>query len=157
MFELYLVLITCFLLPTCYLITNSLRYIYDQIKTINKIQKINNKTQLNNKKILSLIKIYINRKKWLDCITMLEASINQIPINKISAEYYNYIGLCYESANMYKIAQRYYLKAYNISPLEKNILKNLANIYKISGDIKNAKKINQRLILLNKNEYTSNY
>nr|UAD84098.1 hypothetical protein [Gracilaria changii] len=151
MFELYLVLITCFLLPTCYLITNSLRYMYNQIETINKIQKINHRTQLNSKKILFLTNIYINRKKWLDCITMLEFYINQIRINKVRAEYYNYIGLCYESTYMYKIAQKYYLKAYNISPLEKNILKNLANIYKISGDIKNAKKINQRLFLLNKN------
>nr|YP_010197110.1 hypothetical protein LK098_pgp176 [Crassiphycus crassissimus]UAD84914.1 hypothetical protein [Crassiphycus crassissimus]UAD85118.1 hypothetical protein [Crassiphycus crassissimus] len=154
MFEVYLMLITCFLLPICYLITNSLKYIYNQIEILKSIQKTKNKKNIDHKKIIYAANVYMNRKQWIDCITMLEFYINQITVNevKIKAQYYNYIGLCYQSAYIYKIAQKYYLKAYNKLPLEKEILKNLANIYKISGDIENAQKIDQKLILLNKHQ-----
>nr|YP_010196701.1 hypothetical protein LKZ11_pgp178 [Gracilaria cliftonii]UAD84505.1 hypothetical protein [Gracilaria cliftonii] len=157
MFEIYLILITCFLLPICYLITNNLKYIYNQIETLKNIYNAKNEKQISNKNILYVANTYMNRKKWLDCITMLEFYINQINIDevKVIAKYYNHIGLCYESTYIYKIAQQYYLKAYNKSPSEKEILKNLANIYKISGNTDNANKINQKLISLNNKDYIS--
>nr|YP_010196083.1 hypothetical protein LK014_pgp180 [Gracilaria caudata]UAD83480.1 hypothetical protein [Gracilaria caudata] len=152
MFEVYLILITCFLLPICYLITNSLKYIYNQIEILKSIQKTKNKKNIHNKHIMSIANIYMNRKQWLDCITMLEFYINQNTIDEIAvkAQYCNCIGLCYQSAYIYKMAQKYYLKAYNKLPFKKEILKNLVNIYKISGDIESANKIDQELILLNK-------
>nr|YP_009510776.1 hypothetical protein [Gracilaria gracilis]AXI96449.1 hypothetical protein [Gracilaria gracilis] len=151
MFEVYLILVTSFLLPICYLITNSIISTYHQIKTIMNIQK-KSIMYIDHKHILYLAKIYIYRKKWLDCITMLEFYMTQIAINEttIIAQSYNYIALCYQSINMYTIAQKYYLKAYQKEPLNKHILNNLANVYKISGDIENADKIDQKLIKLNK-------
>nr|YP_010195878.1 hypothetical protein LK221_pgp177 [Gracilaria bursa-pastoris]UAD83275.1 hypothetical protein [Gracilaria bursa-pastoris] len=156
MFEIYLILVTCFLLPICFLITNNLIYIYHHLKSLKQIEKITNKNMINidNKHILYLAKIYINRKKWLDCITILEFHMKQIRINKliISAEYYNYIGLCYQYVNIYKIATKYHLKAYNKAPFIKQTLQYLANIYKISGDIERANEIHNKLTNLNSNE-----
>nr|YP_010198540.1 hypothetical protein LK037_pgp149 [Gracilaria pacifica]UAD86956.1 hypothetical protein [Gracilaria pacifica] len=149
MFEVYLILVTCFLLPICYLITNSLISIYHQVKTLMNIKK--STIYINNKNVLYLAKIYIHRKQWLDCITMIEFYMTQIVINETTTivQYYNYIALCYQSINMYTIAKKYYLKAYQQEPLNKHILKNLANIYKLSGDIENANKTDQKLIELN--------
>nr|YP_010196291.1 hypothetical protein LKZ37_pgp177 [Gracilaria cearensis]UAD83688.1 hypothetical protein [Gracilaria cearensis] len=151
MFEIYLILATCFLLPICCLITNNLIYIYRQLKSLKDIEETTNIMCIDNKNILYVANIYINRKKWLDCITILEFYMQQTRINEpiILGQYYNYIGLCYQSVNIYKIATQYYLKAYHKAPLTKQTLKNLANIYKLSGDIDSASKINQKLIGLN--------
>nr|YP_010197927.1 hypothetical protein LK227_pgp175 [Gracilaria multipartita]UAD86343.1 hypothetical protein [Gracilaria multipartita] len=153
MFEIYLILVTCFLLPICFLITNNLIYIYHHLKSLKQITK-KSMINIDNKDILYVAKIYINRKKWLDCITILEFYMKQIRINEliISAQYYNYIGLCYQSVNIYKIATKYYLKAYNKAPFIKQTLQNLANIYKLSNDTESANKIQNKLTNLNKNE-----
>uniref|UniRef100_A0AAU7YPK1 Ycf37 n=1 Tax=Gracilaria hainanensis TaxID=2871843 RepID=A0AAU7YPK1_9FLOR len=152
MFEIYLILVTCFLLPICYLITHSITYMYHQLKSLKNIPEAKNLMCINNTNILYLANTYINRKRWLDCITMLEFYITQIRTNeiKVIAQYYNCMGLCYQNANIYKIAQQYYLKAYDKTPLEKQILINLANIYKLSGDTENATKIYEKLFSLNK-------
>nr|YP_009732200.1 hypothetical protein [Gracilaria spinulosa]QHS70759.1 hypothetical protein [Gracilaria spinulosa] len=154
MFEIYLILATCFLLPICFLITNNIIYIYHHLKFLNQIEEKTNIINTDNKHVLDIAKIYISRKKWLDCITILEFYMKQININEliILVQYYNYIGLCYQSVNIYKIATKYYLKAYNKAPYIKQTLKNLANIYKLSGNIKSASKINDQLTDLNKNE-----
>nr|UAD87131.1 hypothetical protein [Gracilaria pacifica] len=151
MFEVYLILVTCFLLPICYLITNSLISIYDEVKTLMNIRK-KSTMYINNKNVLYIAKIYIHRKQWLDCITMIEFYMIQIVINETTTivQYYNYIALCYQSIKIYTIAKKYYLKAYQQEPLNKDILKNLANIYKLSGDIESANKTDQQLIELNK-------
>nr|YP_009019518.1 hypothetical protein [Gracilaria salicornia]AHH24486.1 hypothetical protein [Gracilaria salicornia]UAD87538.1 hypothetical protein [Gracilaria salicornia] len=152
MFEIYLILVTCLLLPICYLITNSITYIYYQLKCLKDIQETKNIMCIDNTYILYIANIYIKRKKWLDCIAMLEFYMTKVRVNeaKMLAQYYNYIGLCYQNTNIYKIAQKYYLKAYNKAPLTKQILKNLASIYKLSGDIENANKIHEKLIVLNR-------
>nr|YP_009732463.1 hypothetical protein [Gracilaria textorii]QHS70960.1 hypothetical protein [Gracilaria textorii] len=154
MFEIYLILVTCFLLPICFLITNNLIYIYHHLKFVKQIEEKTNMMKIDNKHILYIAKIYINRKKWLDCITILEFHMKQVKINEliILVQYYNYIGSCYQSVNIYKIATKYYLKAYNKAPCIKQTLKNLANIYKLSGDIESTSKINDQLIGLNTNE-----
>lgn len=135
------------MLLVCYLITNSLVSIYTQIRVINNIEPIKDKISLGNDYILYITRLYMKRKKWLYCITMLEFYINQIKIHEteITGEYYNCIGSCYQAIKMYKIAKKYYLKAYKRTPSRQHILKNLANIYNTVGDIKNAKKIYQRL------------
>nr|YP_010195469.1 hypothetical protein LK149_pgp175 [Gracilaria baiana]UAD82866.1 hypothetical protein [Gracilaria baiana] len=154
MFEIYLILATCFLLPICYLITNNLIYIYHQLKSLKNIEETKNIIYVDNKYILYAANIYINRKKWLDCITILELYMKQIRISELTilVKYYNCIGLCYQCANIYKIATQYYLKAYNKAPLIRQNLKNLANIYKLSGDIESASELHQKLIRLNKHE-----
>nr|YP_010198130.1 hypothetical protein LK226_pgp176 [Gracilaria ornata]UAD86546.1 hypothetical protein [Gracilaria ornata] len=154
MFEIYLILVTCFLLPICFLITNNLIYIYHQLKSLKQIEETTNPMNIDNKHILYIAKIYIHRKKWLDCITILEFYMKQIKINEpiILVQYYNYIGLCYQSVNIYKIATKYYLKAYNKAPFIKQTLKNLANIYKLSGDTESASKIYYQLNGLNENK-----
>nr|YP_009510980.1 hypothetical protein [Hydropuntia rangiferina]AXI96653.1 hypothetical protein [Hydropuntia rangiferina]UAD87336.1 hypothetical protein [Hydropuntia rangiferina] len=130
MFELYIIILICFLLPVCYFITNNLKYIYKQANILNNIKKLENKIYIEYKDIIYIINTYIKRKKWLHCIAMLEFYLNQSSIseNKILANYYNYIGLCYQLIDMYKIAKKYYLKAYNKQPNNKEILKNLNNI-----------------------------
>ncbi|KAI0556424.1 ycf37 (chloroplast) [Gracilaria domingensis] len=152
MFEIYLILATCFLLPICYLITNNLIYIYHQLKSLKDIEETTNIRCIDNKYILYAAHIYINRKKWLDCITILEFYMKQIRISELTTlvEYYNCIGLCYQYVNIYKTATEYYLKAYNKAPSTKQTLKNLANIYKLSGDIESASKLHQKLTRLNK-------
>nr|YP_010197517.1 hypothetical protein LK244_pgp176 [Gracilaria flabelliformis subsp. simplex]UAD85933.1 hypothetical protein [Gracilaria flabelliformis subsp. simplex] len=154
MFEIYLILVTCFLLPICFLITNNLIYIYHQLKSLKQIEETANLMNIDNKHILYIAQIYINRKKWLDCITILEFYRKQIKINEliILVQYYNYIGLCYQSINIYKIATKYYLKAYDKAPFIKQTLKNLANIYKLSGDTDNASKIYDQLTNLSKDK-----
>nr|YP_009244527.1 hypothetical protein Gchil_118 [Agarophyton chilense]AMK96769.1 hypothetical protein Gchil_118 [Agarophyton chilense]ASP44664.1 hypothetical protein [Agarophyton chilense]UAD84301.1 hypothetical protein [Agarophyton chilense] len=147
MFELYLIILICPLLLICYLITNSLTSIYIQIKVIRNIKEIKRQLYLENDYILYISYLYMKRKKWLCCITMLEFYIDQIKINEIEmiGEFYNCIGLCYQAIEMYKIAKRYYLEACKRTPLQQHILKNLANIYNAVGDIKNANKIYQRI------------
>nr|YP_009510572.1 hypothetical protein [Gracilaria ferox]AXI96245.1 hypothetical protein [Gracilaria ferox] len=154
MFEIYLILATCFLLPICFLITRNIIYIYQQLQSLNDVEKTKDIINIENKHIVYIAKIYINRKKWLDCITLLESYMKKIKINEqtILIQYYNYIGLCYQSIKMYKIAKKYYLQAYNKAPCIKQTLKNLANMYKLSGDTKNASKIYNELTVLNKNE-----
>nr|YP_010198334.1 hypothetical protein LK148_pgp176 [Gracilaria pachydermatica]UAD86750.1 hypothetical protein [Gracilaria pachydermatica] len=156
MFEIYLILATCFLLSICFLITNNLIYIYHQLKFLKKIEETINIMSIENQHILYIAKIYINRKQWLDCITILEFYMKQVRINEliILVQYYNYIGLCYQSVNIYTIATKYYLKAYNKAPFIKQTLKNLVNIYKLSGDIESASHIHQKLTDLNENRNT---
>nr|YP_009731998.1 hypothetical protein [Gracilaria edulis]QHS70568.1 hypothetical protein [Gracilaria edulis]UAD85524.1 hypothetical protein [Gracilaria edulis] len=130
MFELYIIIIICFLLPICYFITNNLKYIYKQANILNNIKKPKDTIYIEHQNIIYIINTYIKRKKWLYCITMLEFYINQSSIDedKILANYYNYIGLCYQLMDIDKIAKKYYLKAYNKQPNNKEILKNLNNI-----------------------------
>nr|YP_010198716.1 hypothetical protein LK101_pgp176 [Gracilaria tikvahiae]UAD87949.1 hypothetical protein [Gracilaria tikvahiae] len=154
MFEIYLILASCFLLPICFLITNNLMYIYHQLKSLKHIEETTNIISMENKDILYVANIYVNRKKWLDCITILEFYMKQIRINELIflVQYYNCIGLCYQSVNIYKIAAKYYLKAYNKAPFIKQTLKNLVNVYKLSGDIESASQIHQKLTDLNENK-----
>nr|UAD87742.1 hypothetical protein [Gracilaria textorii] len=154
MFEIYLILATCLLLPICFLITKNIIYIYYQLKSLKHIEEITNIMSIENKHILYIANVYVNRKKWLDCITILEFYMKQIRINEliILVQCYNYMGLCYQSVNSYKIATKYYLKAYNKAPFIKQTLKNLANIYKLSGDIEKASQIHQKLTNLNENK-----
>nr|YP_010199324.1 hypothetical protein LK036_pgp183 [Gracilariopsis tenuifrons]UAD89182.1 hypothetical protein [Gracilariopsis tenuifrons] len=152
MFELYLILVISLLLPICYFITNSLRTLYIQIYISKEILKLNNKYTLQKDYILRLAQVYINRKKWLYCTTMLEFYINQTENSRYIAEYYNCIGLCYQYIKSYEIAKSYYLKAYNKEPSIIYIIKNLANIYQICGDKENANEIKKKYFLLNENK-----
>nr|YP_009500348.1 hypothetical protein [Gracilariopsis heteroclada]AXE43510.1 hypothetical protein [Gracilariopsis heteroclada] len=144
MFELYLILVISLLLLICYFITNSLYMLYSQAYILQKLFKLNNKYKLPKDDILNLAKVYIKRKQWLYCTTMLEFYIDQTQSNQHIAEYYNYLGLCYQYIKLYEIAKSYYLKAYNKEPSIKYIIKNLANIYKICGDKENFNKLKNK-------------
>nr|YP_010198919.1 hypothetical protein LK147_pgp172 [Hydropuntia urvillei]UAD88368.1 hypothetical protein [Hydropuntia urvillei] len=135
MFELYIITLICFLLPLCYFITNNIKSIYKQINTLNNIKGKKNKIHVKNEYILYVTKTYISRKKWLHCITMLDFYTEQCKTddNTIIANYYNYIGLCYQCVHLDKIAKKYYLKAYNKEPISKQALKKLNNIQGINN------------------------
>nr|YP_009511185.1 hypothetical protein [Gracilariopsis longissima]AXI97062.1 hypothetical protein [Gracilariopsis longissima]UAD88978.1 hypothetical protein [Gracilariopsis longissima] len=152
MFELYLILVISLLLPICYFITNSLRTLYIQIYILKEILKLNNKHELQKDYILRLARVYIKRKKWLYCMTMLEFYINQTQNSRYIAQYYNCIGLCYQYIKSYEIAKTYYLRAYKKEPSIIDIMKNLANIYQICGDKENANKIKKKYLILNENK-----
>nr|YP_009237894.1 photosystem I assembly protein Ycf37 [Gracilariopsis lemaneiformis]YP_009294705.1 hypothetical protein Gch_106 [Gracilariopsis chorda]AJO68351.1 hypothetical protein [Gracilariopsis lemaneiformis]AML79950.1 photosystem I assembly protein Ycf37 [Gracilariopsis lemaneiformis]AOM66965.1 hypothetical protein Gch_106 [Gracilariopsis chorda]UAD88773.1 hypothetical protein [Gracilariopsis chorda] len=152
MFELYLILVISLLIPISYSITNSLRTLYKQAYILQEIFKLNNKHKLPKDYISNLVKVYIKRKKWLDCTTMLEFHINQKQNSQSIAEYYNYLGLCYQYVKLYEIAKSYYLQAYTKEPSINYIIKNLANIYQICGDKENANKMKNKYLVLNENK-----
>nr|YP_009511592.1 hypothetical protein [Melanthalia intermedia]AXI97469.1 hypothetical protein [Melanthalia intermedia] len=95
MFQLYLALIILFLLPLCYLITNSILEIRTQIFILREIKPSKNLKELQENDILCLRTVYFKRKKWLSYISMLEFYINKSQNNEKTVEYHKQIKLCH--------------------------------------------------------------
>nr|WOA02372.1 hypothetical protein [Gloiopeltis furcata] len=151
MLNLYFISLTCLLLPISILITNGLTTLASQYIRIN--QHIKNNHQTHDQKI-NLAKIYIQRKKWLQAIKILESSIKDK--ENIFLKHYSYIGSCYLYLKKYKLAEYYYKKA--LQKDSKNILamSGLANLYYETKRRKDAKMIYKQILVINKEDKISN-
>nr|YP_009397753.1 hypothetical protein [Sonderella linearis]ARW66939.1 hypothetical protein [Sonderella linearis] len=123
LFRSYIVISLLLLLPLSMYLTLELWQIFQFIlfKQIN----------LDKNNYLRILNVYIDRKKWLLCISFLEVSslfnVIAMDINLM------YLAYCYRNLNYYNIAEYYYLKAIFYSPCNIIILSNLASMYNLLG------------------------
>nr|YP_009773953.1 conserved hypothetical plastid protein [Caulacanthus okamurae]QIZ74570.1 conserved hypothetical plastid protein [Caulacanthus okamurae] len=140
MLKIYLLCLTCFLLPVCFLITLE---IYKTLKNHIVVYYSNNSNSLNS------TQAYIRQKKWLTCIKILEKNIALQ--KKSTTKYYNILGFCYYYINEYQLSEYYYEQVLKQKPNNISILYKLAKVYLLNKKDKDAKNIYQKILKLDKN------
>lgn len=140
MIKIYLTSLILILCAACSITTNEIYKIYRNYKLVNL--KINNPPQ----SLLKLLQVYIKKKNWLSCIIKVEQKIKKE--KKLATEYYNIIGYCYYSLEIYYIATHYYQKAIEQEPDNIITLFSLGKIYKLTKQYKKAYKIYNQIITL---------
>lgn len=147
MLTLYLTCLTCFLIPTCIILTLE---IYKIIYKYHEISKKRYKTiVINNNDILNLAEIYIRQKKWLSCILLIESYNEKNQDNNYTC--YNCIGFCYYQLQIYELAKYNYSKALENNQQDINSLFTLAELYKITKNINKAIKTYKKILVIDKN------
>lgn len=150
MLRIYLVCLTTFLLPICLLITREVYKLCKQYFTTTRILKQQNNHIINIHNNLTLAEIYIKQKKWMSSILILESNI--LKESEILSKCCNWIGFCYYQTKIYHLSKYYYLQAIKKTPNYISALHNLAEIYQILNDYKNATSIYEKIITIdNKN------
>lgn len=102
MFQLYLVLIILFLVPLCYLATNSILKISTQVLTLSKIKNWQDLKRLEKNDFFYIKNMYIDRRKWLHCILMLEFQAENGENDSEESNYPNCIRGCIELMKLKK-------------------------------------------------------
>nr|YP_009296055.1 hypothetical protein Schiz_107 [Schizymenia dubyi]AOM64990.1 hypothetical protein Schiz_107 [Schizymenia dubyi] len=156
LFQLYLVLIIVFLIPICLFISIGIQKVYYQNILIHSLMSNKNFRTIDIHNSFKIIKTYINIKRWLSCILMLEFFIEQ-KANNIE-EYYKYLGLCYENIEVNSLAQQYYQRALKIDPKNVFILQHLGKIQKLAGETQKALQTYKVILSIDRtNQIAMNY
>nr|YP_010902809.1 hypothetical protein REP59_pgp171 [Hypnea flava]WCH54863.1 hypothetical protein [Hypnea flava] len=141
MIKTYLTFLILILCTACSITTNEIYKIYQNYKLIN--------SSFNHKDIFELLQIYIKQNKWLACIIKVEQKHKKE--KNLAAEYYNIIGYCYYSLEIYYLATYYYQKALEKEPNNIITLFSLGKIYKLTKKYKKAYNIYDQIIMLDSN------
>lgn len=125
LFNLYIGFVFVFLvLLNIFLMNYVIDIFYNEIK-LNQLNRI---IELQEIDIYKLINIYIKKKKWLICISLLELYFN---LNIFSQQnIIKYLAYCYEENNCFSLALYYYQVYLSINSNDINILQKILLIYK---------------------------
>nr|WCH56255.1 hypothetical protein [Hypnea sp.] len=121
MLKIYLVSLILILFGICSIISNEVYKISN-----NYILLYHEKTN-EYKNILKIAQAYINKKKWVSCIVLLEQSTKKGETFLI--DYYNALGYCYCYIKIYTLAEFYYNQTINQDAENIIALCNLGNLY----------------------------
>nr|YP_010902410.1 hypothetical protein REP52_pgp172 [Hypnea nidifica]WCH54265.1 hypothetical protein [Hypnea nidifica] len=143
MIKIYLTSLILILFTACSITTKETYKTYQNYKLIHST--LNSK----NKELFELLQAYIKQKNWLACIIKVE---QKIQIEKtLETEYYNIIGYCYYSLEIYNLAIHYYTKALKQEPNNMITLLSLGKTYKITQKFEKAYNIYNKIIILDSN------
>nr|YP_010204045.1 hypothetical protein LK038_pgp136 [Ahnfeltia fastigiata]UAT97626.1 hypothetical protein Ahn.fas.Ore.pt_086 [Ahnfeltia fastigiata] len=142
--RIYLTILILFLLPICFIITMQLIKLIMRENIINSSQHQNEGEDFSHEYILVIAQIYIEKKMWFSCISMIESKLNSSV--QFDPKYYNCIGFCYYNAKKYGLAKDYYNNAININPYYTLALSNLAKTYRNMGDKEKSKLVYNRIL-----------
>lgn len=144
----YLICLILFLLVICLLSTVTIYNVISKNIYINKnISQTKNNIQVE--KILELTKIYMNQKRWLSCILLLEK--NSITKDPFIENYYNIIGFCYYHLKIYTLSEYYYNQAIREQPTNIIILCNLGRVYVKNKKYKQAISVYRKVLQIEDN------
>nr|WCH55461.1 hypothetical protein [Hypnea pseudomusciformis] len=143
MIKIYLASLILILSTACFITTIE---IYKNFKNYSFLYLETNK---NHNQLFKVLQIHIKQKNWLTCILTIEEKIKKE--NKLPIEYYNIIGYCYSSINIYTLADYYYQKALYKEPNNIITLLSLGKIYTITKKYKEAYSIYNRINTIESN------
>lgn len=153
-FDIYLLLIVCFLCIMCYLISTDLIIsILNNIKLF-KLRDTNKSNTANLLDILGIAKIYILRNQWLSCILMLEYVLLQDKLKENLIEYYNCLAFCFCKLDIYDKAEKYYILSLKNYPGDINTLYCLANLYTLYNKPIKAREMYQNILRIDPTDTT---
>nr|YP_010903207.1 hypothetical protein REP76_pgp170 [Hypnea cornuta]WCH55660.1 hypothetical protein [Hypnea cornuta] len=130
MIKIYLNLLILILSTACLITTLE---IYRTFKNYSFLYLKSNK---NHNEFVELLQVHIRQKNWLACILEIEEKIKQE--ENLQIEYYNIIGYCYYSINIYNLADYYYQKALYKESNNIITLLSLGKIYTITKKYQKA-------------------
>nr|WCH54664.1 hypothetical protein [Hypnea edeniana] len=141
MIKIYLTCLILILCTACSITTNGIYKIYQNYKLVD--------SNINHKDLFELLQVYIKQKNWLDCIIRVEQKTKTE--QTVATEYYNIIGYCYYSLEIYYLATYYYQKALEQEPNNMITLFSLGKIYKLTKKYKKARRMYNHIIILDSN------
>lgn len=144
----YLLLLFLFLFPLVIFISFQLFTVLSNYVIFNLILSMKEKQY---KDVLFLIDIYIIRKQWLDCILFLESEIKKDCEN---IDYYNALGFCYFSLELYSYSKSYYSQALILEPSSIQVLTQLGQIYYRLQDFQQSLDMYNRVLVFD--QYNKN-
>lgn len=145
-FDIYLLLIICFLSVVCYFISVDLLISISGHWNVYQWYHVDIIEFIQSSDIFLMAKIYIFRKQWLSCILMLELALLEQSSNKYFMEYYSCLAFCFYKLKIYNRSERYYLLYLECNPKHLNTLVCLANIYVSSNQYIKAEIIYERIL-----------
>lgn len=153
-FNLYIIIILIFLVIIGFFLSlDLLNIVYANLYLSYNIslQKVDN---LNINQLQFYINAYIKKKNWFLCISMLEFYQDSNILEK--SQILGYIAYCYKQMFYWEISQYYYLQALIYSPESIIILQQLADLYNILSNKKQAREMYERIISIDSNNILAN-